>query len=181
MDYVANAIDAGNSLTNRNSAGILGGGDLEYDEESVDMAVPLEYAWTLDLANGHNVGLDFFLEDEGEESIDEDTISELSETYGLDLKTYEKMNSVLTGIGYKMDYSVFFDSKNLAENVLILYSQLYEQVNSFEDITTITEQYIDIVYKSDELTEEEKAALISALSVSVYSSRYWKDVISATE
>ncbi len=72
--------------------------------------------------------------------------------------------------------SLDFDNNSVADSVMRLYMELiysYGDNVTLQDIINVTNQYINIVANSTELTADEKYILYQAFAVGAYSCSYW--------
>ncbi len=81
-------------------------------------------------------------------------------------------------IAANSDFAVLIDPDRLTANAV---AQLYKDAlqnydnASFEDIVSLTNQYISIVDESNEISKEDKRNLYIAFSVAIYSYKYWSN------
>lgn len=148
--------------------------------DNVDLLLPQNYAWAGTVGQDHNWILQYLNLDSnsfddlfGEEDTDE-LVELFEEMVDVDSTYCEQFLSLLNSIPYDVDYSLFFDDQDTADSILILFAEAVENYsNCAQDVAYVANQYIPIVVNSNDLEENEKAALIGAISVAAYSSVYW--------
>lgn len=148
--------------------------EAEFDN-SLAIDVPTEFSNAEFVANGHNIALASMLQNDyvisSMESSNEDVSLALNILLSEELKNkFQEDFTKLFSNG--ISYETLRDTK--ASETIDLYLQVFELTADDVDSTVdISNKYIDVIDKADELTIDEKMCVFSSLAVAAYSTDFW--------